>query len=286
MSRKMATYVVLTFGLSSFFYYRIISAGGLTASGFLVLGLMWCPGVAGMITQLVFQGSLKGMGWGWGMTRWQLWSYLLPLAYAGAVYLPVWFLGLGALDAERLKRAAERFGMSGLPEFAVVLVVLFIAGVLNLLPNCLSALGEEIGWRGFLVPELSKTTGFLGTAVWSGLIWAVWHYPLILFADYAGNTPKWYSLACFTLMVVGISFAMAWLRLRSGSLWTGMFFHASHNLFIQSVFDRLTVDTGPTVWIIGEFGIGLVVTGGLTGYLFWRKRRDLPERVLHAASIT
>ena len=76
-------------------------------------------------------------------------------------------------------------------------------------------------------------------------------------------------------MIVGISFAFAWLRLKSGSLWTAMFLHASHNLFIQSIFDRLTTDTGVTEWLIGEFGAGLAVVGAAVGYLFWRKRGDL-----------
>ena len=81
---------------------------------------------------------------------------------------------------------------------------------------------------------------------------------------------------CFTLMVVSISFVMAWLRLQSGSLWTATIFHASHNLFIQSVFDPLTADTGLTKWIIGEFGLGLVITGALVGWLARKKRSEIP----------
>lgn len=146
--------------------------------------------------------------------------------------------------------------------------------------SSVSALGEEIGWRGFLVPELAKITTFSRTALISGALWAVWHYPLILFADYRSTTPSWYATLCFTVMVVGISFPFAWLRLKSGSVWTGMILHASHNIFIQGVFDPLTRDTGITNWIIGEFGAGLAVVGALVGLLFWQKRADLPEIVL------
>ena len=80
-------------------------------------------------------------------------------------------------------------------------------------------------------------------------------------------------------MVVGISLAYSWLRLKSGSLWTGMWLHASHNLFVQSYFDRLTVDTGPTGWIIGEFGIGLVIVCLLIAVYYLRKADELPEPV-------
>ena len=67
------------------------------------------------------------------------------------------------------------------------------------------------------------------------------------------------GLVVIVPVVIGISFVFAWLRLASGSVWTGMLLHASHNLFIQGIFDPLTVDTGRTKWIIGEFGIGLAI---------------------------
>jgi hypothetical protein len=56
-----------------------------------------------------------------------------------------------------------------------------------------------------------------------------------------------------------------------------MWLHASHNLFVQSYFDRLTIDTGPTRWITGEFGIGLVIVTVLVAVYYWRKAEQLPE---------
>ncbi len=53
---------------------------------------------------------------------------------------------------------------------------------------------------------------------------------------------------------------MAWLVLRARSLWPAAILHASHNLFIQSIFTPLTRDTGPTKYVIDEFGVGLVIT--------------------------
>jgi membrane protease YdiL (CAAX protease family) len=47
-----------------------------------------------------------------------------------------------------------------------------------------TVIGEEIGWRGFLVPEFAKTQSFPATALITGFIWAIWHYPVLLFADY------------------------------------------------------------------------------------------------------
>ncbi len=276
--KRVATYLVLTFALSSIFYYLIISAGTLrVAGGRYVLGLMWSPGVAALLTRLLWQRNLRGMGWGWGGTRYQLASYALPLAYAGPVYVVVWLFGWGGLDSAAAQKLVTQFGLGTLSPALTVLVFLLVAATLGVVNSCMSALGEEIGWRGFLVPELAKVTTFTRTALISGLIWSLWHYPALLFADYRGpGTPVWYSLACFTVMVLGISFAFAWLRLKSGSLWTGMFLHATHNLFIQGVFDGSTRDTGPTEWLIGEFGAGLALTGIVVGFYFWRKRTELP----------
>jgi membrane protease YdiL (CAAX protease family) len=138
-----------------------------------------------------------------------------------------------------------------------------------------SALGEEIGWRGFLVPELSKNMSFTATAFLSGVIWSLWHYPILIFADYNAGTPTWYGLSCFTVMVIAISFVFAWMRLKSGSLWTGALLHASHNLYVQAIFTPLTRDTGQTAWYIDEFGAVLPIVAVAFAIYFWSRRREL-----------
>lgn len=242
--RRVVVFLALTFAVSAVFYALIIAAGTLRArDGLYVLGLMWTPGIVGIVTTLAFQRNLRGMGWGWGGTRYQAIAYVLPLLYGGAMYLAIWGLGLGGFSTANI-------GERSLPEFVG------IAATLGVLLSLLTATGEEIGWRGVLVPQLARTSTLPRVALVSGAIWAVWHYPLLLFADYNnGGTPVLYGLACFTVFVVGLSFAFAWLRLRSGSFWPAALLHATHNLFIQSVFGSITTDTGPTEFFEGEFGL-------------------------------
>ena len=102
-----------------------------------------------------------------------------------------------------------------------------LTGSLGLVGKLSRALGEEIGWRGFLVPELAKVVGFPAIGLISGLKWAVYHYPVLLFADYNAGGPAWYGLSCFTLMVIASSYIMAWLTLRSGNLWPAALFRAA-----------------------------------------------------------
>jgi membrane protease YdiL (CAAX protease family) len=279
--RKIAVYLLLTFGSSAVFDYLMVSQGGMhSRAGLFVFPLMWCPGISAMLTQLIFSRSLRGMGWGWGKTRYQLVSFLLPLAYSAVAYGVVWASGLAPLsDArifEKLGQQLENAGIRGLGHFTVLAIYLAIMLTVGTVLNCAAAMGEEIGWRGFLVPQLAKVRSYTQTSLISGLVWSVWHYPILLFAGYTNEgLPSWYALVCFTTMVVGISFAFAWLRLKSGSLWTGVLAHASHNLFIQGVFTPLTTQTAISKYLIDEFGAALAITSLIVAFLFWRRRGEL-----------
>jgi membrane protease YdiL (CAAX protease family) len=112
----------------------------------------------------------------------------------------------------------------------------------------------------------------------TGLIWAVWHYPLIIFSNVRlGNTPLPYSLICFTIFAVGVCFATAWLRLKSGSVWTAALLHGSHNVFMLHVFDTLTTDSGGTWLLLGEYGAVTATMGLWLVILFWSLRTRLPK---------
>jgi membrane protease YdiL (CAAX protease family) len=253
-------FLAITFTLTAPLHLLMIKAGGIEASGaLLVFALMWCPGVAAVATRLVLYRSLRGLGWGWGRPRYPALAYVLPLVAGLVAYSFAWATGLGALRVD------------GLPKRAVVVSTLVV------LVDCIFAMGEELGWRGLLVPALARLTSYTKTSVLSGVVWAVWHWPLILLADYNNGQSVWYSLACFTLLLVASSFAYAWLRLRSGSLWTAVILHGSWNAFIQSFFDKSTEPTALTPYVLGEFGIALPVVLGLFALLFWRRRSELPR---------
>lgn len=270
---SILVFLVLTFSFSSVFYRLIIHNGSLGAHGGLfVLCLMWSPGAAGLITRLIFQGSLRGHGFGWGKTKYQAASYVIPLFYAAVVYVPLWVAGFANFHAPMVARLTQKFDLHN----SVVSYFLLLATI-GMAQSCVSALGEELGWRGFLVPQLAKVMPFGGVALTSGIIWSLWHYPLILMANYHGAGPTWYSLICFTVMVIGIAFLFAWMRLKSASVWTGMLLHASHNIFIQGFFDPLTRPATVTNYMIGEFGAGLAIIAVVIAVICYKKRGELPE---------
>jgi uncharacterized protein len=271
---KIALFLTLTLVLSSLAYIPVIRSGSLGSFSIL---LMWAPGVSAILTQVITTSSLKGLGWRPGKARWLGLAYGLPLFYALPVYGLVWLTGLGRIPNPALIDQLNQMYPVSHPWTAITIYVV-IAATLGFLTSLLSATGEEIGWRGLLVPELAKITTFTKTALISGVIWAAWHMPAVILADYNSAAPLWYAIICFVILVMAISFPFAWLSIKSGSFWPAAILHASHNLFIQGVFDLLTQSTGPTPFIIGEFGIGMVLTGLVAAFVFWRMRHDLPPQ--------
>ena len=274
--RQVLTYLFFVFLFSSCFYFLIIRVKHLGAGGgFYVLGIMWCPALAAFITLKLNRRSLSDLGWKWPETKYALMSWYVPLLYAAIAYAIVWIGGLGGFpNHEFASTLIARMGLPVSPLLATFLYVLLV-GSFGLVRSLSSALGEEIGWRGFLVPELSKNVSFTATALLSGIVWSLWHYPILIFADYNAGTPTWYGLSCFTVMVIAISFVFAWMRLKSGSLWTGALLHASHNLYVQAIFTPLTKDTGKTAWYIDEFGAILPIVTVAFAIYFWSRRKEL-----------
>jgi len=196
-SRKaIAIFLLVTLALSSIFYFLIIRTGKLGSGfGLYVTGLMWCPGLSALITSRVLNRKVSALAWRWAETRYAIWSYLLPMLYSLAAYLIVWLVGWGGFyNKDFFNQVTASFGWQHLPVGVRLLLYFVFMGIFGMVQNTAAALGEEIGWRGFLVPELFKITNYTKTSLITGICWAVWHFPILIFADYDSGTPAWYGL--------------------------------------------------------------------------------------------
>jgi membrane protease YdiL (CAAX protease family) len=285
--KKITLFLILTFAFSLIFYYLIISLGSMEGVGAVyTLGMMWCPGLAALLTQFFFQRNLRDLGWRLGKIKYLLLSYLIPFLYCLTIYTIVWATGLGGFpNQEFIYMILKEFGLNVQSSFLAFVGLVILYCILITIVGGFFVLGEEIGWRGFLIPYLAKVTTFSKTAIISGIIWALWHYPLFFFGIYNSGSPYWYGITLTTISIVGMSFVLVWLRLKSGSLWTAVMLHTSHNLFMQEIFTPLTIDTGITKYIIDEFGIGLTIVALILAYLFWRKSSELPSSILQTEHI-
>ncbi|MGC1303706.1 MAG: type II CAAX endopeptidase family protein [Caulobacteraceae bacterium] len=267
---------MLTLLISSVFYVVIISSGHLAAgAGHYVQGLMWAPASAAFLTVWLRRDGFASLGLGWSNGAFELTGYLVPLAYAAIAYAAVWAAGFGAFPDPQAIVALSKKLQWMLPSNWFVPVYFIFIGTTGMISNTAAALGEEIGWRGFLAPRLVGRMGFTAGALVTGLIWTAWHVPILLFADYNSGTPWWYGLSCFTVFVVSVSVMLTWLRLRSNSVWPCAILHASHNLFIQSFFTPLTTHKGNiTAYMIDEFGLFTPVAALLFAFVFWFNRKS------------
>lgn len=262
LKKEVTFFLSLTVIFSSFFYYFIAT---IEDNGWYAFGLMWCPGVASVITSLMFRKNLKGFGWGVGNVWLLVASYFYPLLELFLVYGVIWYFGFGGFAG------FEANFMTKLAFFPMILMALegtYFAGR--------SALGEEIGWRGYLVPRLLEKYSPNTVSLFVGTVWSIWHFPIMVTGDYGSTTPLLYQLTCFTFMIVGVNFIYTWFRIKSGSLWTGVLLHTTGNLFIFHVFEELTIDTGNTAYFAGETGLIFAVWGAILTFTFIKFGWDWP----------
>ena len=263
---SLVVFFVLLFVCTAAGYWLIFRLGRATP-------IMLAVGVATVLTCLIRKRSLATLGWGWGSWKYQWLSYVLPLAIAGVAYTIIWAAGWGEwYDAEFVIQQGEEYNLADWSEAGIIAFHFFLTATYSFALLLPSVLGEEIGWRGFLVPELARFMSFTGVALTSGLIWSVWHWPM-MFKGFYGNevTPLYYQLFCFTLLLVSWAVIMAYLRFRTDSLWTAVIFHMSGNVFLQKVFAPLTLENERSAWFVDEFGAVPALVAFVFAIYFWKK---------------
>ena len=280
---NIIVFVALAALVSSIFYTLIIGAGHVGAgAGLYVTGLMWSPAVAAFLTVYIKRLDVRSLGLNWGGNRYALLAYAMPIAYAAIAYALIWIFGSGFFpDPAAIASLSQRLGWHITAPALFVPLYFVLIGSTKIIVAVAHALGEEIGWRGFLAPRLVARFGFTWGTVLLGAIWGAWHVPLLLFADYNSGTPWWFALPCFCALTIGLSVIMTWLRLVSNSVWPCAILHASHNLFIQGFFTPLTGARGQfTSYVIDEFGVAVPAVILLFALLFWF-RRNTPTAIPH-----
>ncbi len=249
IKKSIVVFVLLTFALSSISWFLLTGA-------IKTILLMWTPGIAALITAFIFFRSVHDFGWRPGKVKYLAIAFLFPFLTNIITYGILWLLGLGTYTGDW--RTTITF-YTVTPLFSLLL-----------------GLGEEIGWRGFLVPQLAKLTTFTGVALISGIIWALWHFPMTIMGLYVAETPLWWSLPIFFLGVITFSFVLAWLTIKSGSLWPAVILHGIDNYVTQKLFAPLA--GGDMIsYYVGESGIITLLVMLVFAIIFWMLRDRLPD---------
>ena len=223
---------------------------------------MFLPAVATVLTLLItrpysLNAALKHLGLTrLGLKQW-LPALLIPIVVLTAGYGLVWTLNLarGSIPLSELKP-----GNTAIYFFGLV--------ILNTL---VFSLGEEIGWRGFLQRQMlgwPRLTRYIVI----GLIWAVWHYPLLLLTQsYQAEGNRVIITALFTLTLIPLSIIIGELRERGDSVWPASLFHSSHNV-AWGLLASFTLTTSPAApYLAGESGLVPLVLYFIVAMIYLRR---------------
>ena len=212
------------------------------------------PGILGMILVLVLRAvggkdtfNKAGMGGG---------KALLWLLYGLAILL---FAGLQT-GLNRLFKMGQvpdislylsQAAATGMPAniFMIVLAVQTI--LLGPFLGLLITFGEEYGWRGYLQPALMGLGRVRGVAL-VGVIWGVWHWPVIWMGYNYPNHPYLGSLL-MVLFCIGMAFLLGYAVLKAKGVWIAAFLHALLNQSFSFFMGFIFTPKDPTY----AFGIGL-----------------------------
>ena len=253
----------------------------LTTQGLWALA-MWGPGIAAIITTLfVAKKPFSSLRLNTlGPKRFYLWAWFLPVVLTIVGGLLTLLFGIAKLDMNftLIREAmASAPGGGGVPAGLIVLIQILFAIVLAPFINVLFALGEELGWRGFLLPNLMPLGQWKAILI-SGAIWGIWHAPAIMQGH---NYPGYPVLGGFMMIIFCILLGtiFSWMYLNTKSPWVAALAHGSVNavaglpiLFFQPDFNMAfggTIAT-PPAWI------GMIL---FIGWLVWTKRLPLQSQV-------
>ena len=242
--RLVVVFVALAFALGWLVALPLWLGDGLASRWFLIVAvaLMTTPTIAALTVVLLVERPDKRAR---SLGIWPLTPIRKVLGYGAlgivvTIALVLAALPVGALlgvypaDFLNLSGAHQILEQKGAaPGVLPVSVGVFVASQIASLPvsavlNVLPALGEEIGWRGWLLPKLMPL-GTLPALLISGVIWGLWHAPVILLGYNYPDAPGWLALTTMVGMCTVIGAVFGWLRLRSGSVWPAALAHAAFN---------------------------------------------------------
>lgn len=265
----LAIFSVVLIAGSAYFEHRILVLGGsIYAHLGWIYALVWWVTASSIIARLILRESPHDVSFRWGGsagTFAMAVATALPLAVGFVAYGIGWSSGLAHFSGPEFSHGIFGVHLVGGPTKRFV-KLLFVNLTIGGLWTCRAAAGEEIGWRGYMLTRLIDS-GLPVPILISGLIWGLWHIPLILSGQYASGPYPLLSAFLFLCGIMAAGFVFAWLRLSSGSIWPCIWAHSVWNSVIQGSFDRST--KGYSVWV-GESGVLTVAVLILFAFALYR----------------
>lgn len=271
--RGLLLFFLLLVALSTLFYWLIIGKHDAMAMAL----FMWTPGSAALLTRLLLREKfpISSLFVNKRLLKPLVVALLTPLVIGLLAYGAAWKTGITPL---------VHFHVSTNVAFLLSLVggnpsLLALTGSLLLIVGgeIISATGEEIGWRGYMLTRLIDA-GVPQPILVSGIIWSLWHWPLILLTPSSSLLPQIVVACIFLVTITSLGCISAHLRLTTGSLWPSILLHAAWNGIILEIFDAFTKGADTSIWT-GESGLLVACITILVALIITRTRRDRKSRL-------
>jgi len=232
-SKGIVWYLIIAFGLAWSTWELAIRSGVSVLSwqftAFAIPGA-FAPAIAAAVVRkwITHEGfsdaglSLQVKSWGYYLFAW-----LLPLIVALVVTAEAITLGLAQPDFSLTRAVANGAAGHDVAGFSGVGPAIIPQLLLTAIVAAPILWGEEFGWRGYLQPRLVTKSPEL-TAIYTGVIWGVWHWPLTLRGYDFPDRPVLGSVLLVVLAIL-FSYIFEWLRQKSKTIWTSSLAHASTN---------------------------------------------------------
>jgi membrane protease YdiL (CAAX protease family) len=245
--------LLLPLSLFGYWFYDVAEARGLPLGT--SLPIMLAPGLASVITRLVLREGFADVSFKIGGTRRAiLFALALPLLVGTVAYSGAYITGLAQFTPPPAPSFLAWAGSFG--SFVFLMALVATLGTLVLLPT---AAGEEIGWRGYLLPRLIEA-GVPHPILLSGLIWGAWHMVPVFTAGYAAGASPLLSALGLMIAILAFGYILSWMRLDTGSV-------------INGGFDLATGGENAKLWT-GESGFLVVLVLVVVTVLVGRARRS------------
>lgn len=218
-------------------------------------GYLLIPSVLGLILVVVLRlaggkNSFSGVGMGGGKPEYWILFGLGIILFLGLQTFLNWIFKLGQpVDLSVLTAQAAATGMPA-PVFMIIVTAQTV--LLGPFLGLVVTFGEEYGWRGYLQPALTRMGRIQGVAL-LGVIWGIWHLPVIWMGYNFPGHPLLGSLSMI-LFAVGLGFILGYAVLKTKGIWIAAFLHALFNQTLSYFALMVYTPNDPTF----SFGIGLL----------------------------
>ena len=251
----------------------LLRDGNAAAYQLLLAVSMFCPLVSVLLVQRFWLHQPTGISWRprlKGNGRYLLAAWFGPAVFtvlAAVLYFAVfphrldlsgsWLATAygGEMDAQTLRRELGVSNLSYMLETGLFAVTL--APVINMF----AALGEEAGWRGYMMPHLKAQLGLLNGRLLGGVIWGVWHWPLMLLVGYEYGTnylgAPVLGLFVWCIVCFALNTLLDWLYEKTGCIWVPSIAHGAFNA-VAALFVVLTNPADSYYNVLGPAPIGLI----------------------------